>query len=71
MNPTIKAAIPLHTTCRQAAHLMLQEQDKPLALRDRLALRVHLWMCQACPRFQRQLQTMSRALSDWRNESTK
>ena len=71
MNPTFQATIPLHTTCRQAAHLMLQEQDKPLKLRDRVALRIHLWICKACPRFERQLLTMNRALSDWRNESTK
>jgi hypothetical protein len=71
MTSSLQSAIPLHRTCRQAAHLMLQEQDQPLQLKDRLALKVHLWMCKACPSFQRQLQMMSRALSDWRNESAK
>jgi hypothetical protein len=50
---------------------MLAEQDRPLRRIDRIALRVHLWMCDNCPRFQRQLSVMHRALSDWRNEIEK
>jgi hypothetical protein len=68
---TLKSAIPLHRTCRQATHLMLEQQDKPLRLNDSLALKIHLWLCKNCPRFQRQLDTMQRALSDWRNEIAK
>ncbi len=65
---SIKSAIPLHRTCKEAAHLMLAAQDKPLKNMDRFALQIHLWMCTNCPRFQRQLESMKHALSDWRNE---
>jgi hypothetical protein len=68
---SIKSAIPLHRTCKQATHLMLAQEDKPLRTRDKLALNIHLWICKNCPRFQRQLESMSRSLSDWRNEMKK
>jgi hypothetical protein len=68
---SIKSAIPLHRTCKEAAHLMLAAQDKPLGMWTRLTLQIHLWMCDNCPRFQRQLDLMKHSLSDWRNEMTK
>ncbi len=68
---SIKSAIPLHRTCKQAAHLMLAQQDQPLGVRDQMALKIHLWICKNCPRFQHQLESMSRSLSDWRNEMKK
>jgi hypothetical protein len=68
---SIKSTIPLHRTCKEAAHLMLAAQDRPLNLWNRTALKIHLWICKNCPRFQRQLDTMRRALSDWRNEIVK
>jgi hypothetical protein len=58
----------LHKTCKEATLLMLQKQDKPLGLIDSLGLKFHLFICKACPNFERQLQTMKQALSDWRNE---
>ncbi|MDI9332757.1 MAG: zf-HC2 domain-containing protein [Cytophagales bacterium] len=67
----MKSIIPLHRTCKEATHLMLSAQDQPLSGRDRIALEIHLWMCDNCPRFERQLKTIRRALSDWRNEMTK
>lgn len=68
---SIKSAIPLHRTCKEAAHLMLTQQDQPLRARDKLALKIHLWICKNCPRFQLQLASMSHSLSDWRNEMKK
>jgi hypothetical protein len=50
---------------------MLAQEDKPLHMRDKLALNIHLWICKNCPRFQLQLESMSRSLSDWRNEMKK
>jgi hypothetical protein len=64
---SFKLSTPLHRTCQQAAVLMLVKEDRPLALKDRLALRLHLWICSACPHFQQQLDVMKRSLSDWRN----
>ncbi len=65
---SLKSAIPLHRTCQQATHLMLAKEDKPLNWRDKAALRLHLWICKNCPRFEHQLHVMRHALSDWRNE---
>jgi len=50
---------------------MMQKQDHPLRLTDSLGLKFHLLICKACPKFEHQLQTMQRALSDWRNEIVK
>jgi hypothetical protein len=47
---------------------MLAKEDKPLNWRDKAALRLHLWICKNCPRFEHQLHVMRHALSDWRNE---
>jgi hypothetical protein len=33
--------------CREATHLVLQSQDKPLSWADRLRLRFHLAICMA------------------------
>jgi hypothetical protein len=67
----LKNKIPLYKTCQEAAALMLSKQDRPLRLMDRIALQIHLWICKACPRFEKQLHQMKRSLSDWRNELNK
>ncbi len=56
----------LRRTCKQVTHLVLQAEDGPLPLRERLALRLHMWVCQACPRFSRQVALMRRAGQRWR-----
>lgn len=48
-------------TCKEATQLLSQSQDRPLALRERLALRLHLLICDACSNFRRQLDFVSRA----------
>jgi len=58
-------------TCQQATHLMLAAEDRPLPWRDKAALKIHLWICKNCPRFERQLHVMQCVLSDWRNEIAK
>lgn len=54
-------------TCKQAAELMVAQQDRPLPWGQRLALRLHLVICAACPKFQRQMLTMRNAMKQWRN----
>ncbi|MFM9878996.1 MAG: zf-HC2 domain-containing protein [Burkholderiaceae bacterium] len=56
-------------TCKQVAHLLIAKQDRRLGFADRLALRTHLFVCRACPRFERQILTMQNALKRWRNYS--
>ena len=62
--------MPLRRTCKQAAALMVAREDMALAWPDRLALRLHLLACQACPRFERQLLHMRNSLKEWRNYTT-
>ena len=59
--------MPLMRTCKQAAALMVAREDRALPWKDRLALRLHLLACKACPRFERQLLGMRNQLKQWRN----
>jgi len=62
----MKPTYPLRLTCQQAAALMLAREDRALPLTDRTALHLHLVICKACPRFERQLLTMRHAMKQWR-----
>ena len=44
--------------CRHATQLVSQSLERRLDWRQRLALRVHLWMCDACTQFVRQLRLL-------------
>ncbi|MDZ7595469.1 MAG: zf-HC2 domain-containing protein [Thiobacillus sp.] len=58
-------------TCKDASHLVSHGQDRALSFRERWGLRVHLWMCDNCRRFERQIALMRRLLrqSDQRDEA--
>lgn len=57
----------LTKTCKQATALMVAREDRALGLSDRIALRLHLLVCQTCPRFARQMLGMRNRLREWRN----
>lgn len=57
----------LRRSCKEAAALLIAREDRPLSLADRVALRLHLAACAACPVFERQLLTMRNALRRWRH----
>ena len=59
--------IPFHRTCREVAAILVAREDRNLGLADRMALRIHMAMCDACPRFERQMLTMRNGLRQWRN----
>ncbi|MFW5333087.1 zf-HC2 domain-containing protein [Hydrogenophaga sp. ZJX-1] len=63
----MKAAYPFRRTCKEVSALLIAREDRELPLSERLALRLHLAMCQACPRFERQVLTMRNAMKQWRN----
>jgi hypothetical protein len=46
---------------------MVAREDRALSLADRIALRLHLLACKACPRFERQMLNMKNNLKQWRN----
>lgn len=59
----------LKRTCQQTAALLLAREDRSLTLEERLALRLHLAMCEACPLFAKQVLTMRNAFTQWRHQA--
>jgi hypothetical protein len=59
----------LRRTCKEVAALLIAREDRDLPLPERMALRLHLVACDACPKFARQLLTMRHALQQWRNQA--
>jgi hypothetical protein len=59
----------LRRTCKEASALLVAREDRALPWADRLALRLHLLACQACPRFERQLLFMRHAFGQWRRQA--
>ena len=59
----------LRRTCKEATALMIAREDRSLPWLDRVALRMHLAACRACPKFERQMLTMRNAMRQWRNYS--
>jgi len=56
----------LRITCREATRLVLEGEDRSLAPLERLSLRLHWLVCDACRRFRRQNVAMRLALDRWR-----
>lgn len=65
MNPLLKK-LPLMRSCKEVTALVVAREDRELPLVERAALRVHMAMCRACPRFERQVLTMRNAMKQWR-----
>ena len=59
--------IPLVRTCREVAAILVAREDRDLGLADRLALRMHMVICEACPKFERQMLTLRNGMQQWRN----
>ena len=57
---------PFRRTCREVAALILAREDRVLNPAERLAVRIHFLVCKACPRFERQVQSMRGAMQAWR-----
>lgn len=58
--------MPLHRTCKQVTALVIAREDRALPLPDRIALRIHMKLCDTCPVFERQILTMRNAMRQWR-----
>lgn len=50
------------TTCRHAHELMSEQMDGPLTFGARFRLRVHLTICAACRRVEKQMEFMRSAI---------
>jgi hypothetical protein len=57
----------LRRTCKEVAALLVAREDRVLQIPDRLAIRLHMLACNACPRFEQQMLLMRRAMKQWRN----
>ncbi len=49
-------------TCKDASRLISEGQERDLNLAERWGLRVHLWMCANCRRFERQIGFLRKSL---------
>ena len=56
----------LNRNCREVTALVLARHERELGPVERLAVRLHMVICAACPRFERQVALMRRALPRWR-----
>jgi hypothetical protein len=55
-------------TCKEVSILLSQAQDRPLGVRERLFLHLHLLVCHGCTNFRRQLALMRAAIRRNRDE---
>jgi len=55
-------------TCKQASQLVSRSLDRPLSWSERLQLKLHLWICNACSRFNQQLQMLRAVLQQTRDQ---
>jgi hypothetical protein len=66
MNPLLRK-FPLMRNCKEVTALVVAREDRELPATERVALRVHMAMCKACPVFERQMLTMRNAMKQWRH----
>jgi hypothetical protein len=57
----------LMRTCREVAAILVAREDRALSLADRLALRIHMALCDTCPKFERQILILRNSMQQWRN----
>jgi hypothetical protein len=61
--------MPLMRNCKEVTALVIAREDRDLPALDRVAVRMHMAMCKACPNFERQVLTMRNAMRQWRHYS--
>jgi hypothetical protein len=49
-------------TCKDASRLISEGQERPLGRSERWSLRFHLWLCDNCRRFDRQIRFIRQAM---------
>ena len=56
----------LFRNCREVTRLVLAGEDRRLGWVERVAVRLHMQVCAACPKFSRQVALMRQAMPRWR-----
>jgi hypothetical protein len=54
-------------TCQQAARLITARLDRPLNPIERIGLKMHLRICDACPKVIRQFDLIRHSMLEWRD----
>jgi len=54
--------VAIRLSCKEASRLISQGMDGRLSFPERIALRLHVGICDACTRFTRQVEFLRRAL---------
>lgn len=54
--------------CKQATHLLSEALDRPLDLKERLELKLHLKLCTGCRRYQQQMGVIRQACRGFLSE---
>ena len=49
-------------SCKQSSQLISQSLDRPLTMRERVALKLHLFVCKYCKRFSQHMQCLRVAI---------
>ena len=52
----------LMLTCKQASRIISQSLDNPLSWSDRMKLKFHLFICDACTQFNKQMRLIKNAV---------
>ena len=56
-----------YRNCREVTRLVLERENRPLTLVERLSVRFHLGICLMCTRFTAQVKLMNRAMAHWKS----
>ena len=56
----------IRISCKDASRLISQLQDGDISLPERLRIRLHLLLCDACTRFEQQVRFLRAALRNYR-----
>lgn len=57
--------------CRQATRIISESHERPLALQEKVGLKMHLLTCPHCRRFQRNCQALSKMMRQFRDTKSK
>jgi hypothetical protein len=61
----IRKALGHMISCKEASRLVSRKEDAPLTFWPRLTLRLHLSVCGACTRFERQIRFLRTAMQKY------
>ena len=57
-------------SCKDTSRLISEGQERQLSLKERINLRLHVWMCNNCRRFEKQIVIMRKVmLQEWTQDT--